>query len=106
MRKKARATLDAALVRKPGSAALQFQLAGLLDREHDAAGAMRAYENVVRLDPNHGAALSQLLYLRQRMADWHDVDPLRRRFREGIAAGMKSSTAAPSFRNSGLEATA
>jgi len=88
MRKKARATLDAALVRKPGSAALQFQLAGLLDREHDAAGAMRAYENVVRLDPNHGAALSQLLYLRQRMADWHDVDALRRRFREGIAAGM------------------
>ena len=88
MRKKARATLDAALVRKPGSAALQFQLGGLLDRDHDAAGAMRAYENVVRLDPNHGAALSQLLYLRQRMADWHDVDALRRRFRDGIAAGM------------------
>ena len=88
MRKKARATLDAALARKPGSAALQFQLAGLLERDNDPAGAMQAYENVVRLDPAHGAALSQLLYLRQRMADWHDLEALRGRFRDGIAAGM------------------
>ena len=65
MRRKARATLDAALARTPASAPLQFQLAGLLERENDPAGAMQAYENVVRLDARHGAALSQLLFLRQ-----------------------------------------
>ena len=85
MRKKARATLDAALARKPGSAALQFQLAALLEREDDAAGAMQAYDNVVRLDPQHGAALSQLLFLRQRLGDWHDLADLRRQFRQGVA---------------------
>jgi len=88
MRRKARATLDAALARTPASAPLQFQLAGLLERENDPAGAMQAYENVVRLDARHGAALSQLLFLRQRLGDWHDLPQLRRQFREGIAAGM------------------
>jgi predicted O-linked N-acetylglucosamine transferase (SPINDLY family) len=84
MRKKARATLDAALARKPNSAALQFQLAGLLERESELDQAMRAYENVVRLDPDHGAALSQLLFLRQRLGDWHDLAALRAQFRAGI----------------------
>ncbi len=88
MRRKARATLDAALARKPGSAALQFELAGLLERDGDAASAMQAYENVVRLERNNGAALSQLLFLRQRLGDWHDLDTLRERFREGIAAEL------------------
>ena len=86
MRRRARATLDAALARKPSSAALQFQLAGLLERENDLAAAMQAYENVVRLDAHHGAALSQLLFLRQRLGDWHDLDTLRRQFRDGIAS--------------------
>jgi predicted O-linked N-acetylglucosamine transferase (SPINDLY family) len=88
MRKKARATLDAALARKPDSAALQFQLATLLEREDDVAGAMQAYENAVRLDAGHGAALSQLLFLRMRVGDWHDLAALRRRFNDGVAAGM------------------
>jgi protein O-GlcNAc transferase len=88
MYRKARATLDIALARKPHSAALQFELAGLLERENDLDGAMKAYENVVRLEPAHGAALSQLLFLRQRLGDWHDLQALRKRFRDGIAAGM------------------
>jgi predicted O-linked N-acetylglucosamine transferase (SPINDLY family) len=85
MRKKARATLDAALARHPDSAALQFELAGLLERENEIESAMTAYEKVVRLEPSHGAALSQLLFLRQRTGDWHDLGALRARFREGIA---------------------
>ena len=87
MRKKARTTLDAALARHPGSGSLQFELAGLLERENDPAGAMQAYENAVRLDPKHGAALSQLLFLRQRLGDWHDLANLRKRFHDGVAAG-------------------
>jgi tetratricopeptide (TPR) repeat protein len=87
MRKKARTTLDSALARKPESAPLQFQLAGLLERENDPSGAMQAYANVVRLDPRHGAALSQLLFLRQRVGDWHDLKTLRTQFQDGVAAG-------------------
>ncbi|HLX28907.1 MAG TPA: tetratricopeptide repeat protein [Casimicrobiaceae bacterium] len=85
MRKKARATLDAALARKPDSSALNFQLADLLERENELERAMQSYEKVVRLDPMHGAALSQLLFLRQRIGDWHDLGALRARFREGVA---------------------
>lgn len=85
MRKKARATLDAALARKPDSAALNFQLADLLERENELERAMKSYEKVVQLDPMHGAALSQLLFLRQRIGDWHDLGALRTRFREGVA---------------------
>ncbi len=85
LRKKARATLDAGLARKPRSVALQFQLAGLLERENELDAAMQAYENVVRLEPDHGAALSQLLFLRQRTGVWHDLPELRKRFRDGIA---------------------
>lgn len=84
MRKKARATLDAALARKPDSPALNFQLADLLERENELERAMQSYENVVRLDPMHGAALSQVLFLRQRIGDWHDLAALRTRFREGV----------------------
>jgi len=87
MRRKARATLDAALARKPDSAPLQFQLADLLERENDTPGAMQAYANVVRIDPRHGAALSQLLFLRQRVGDWHDLKTLRAQFHDGVAAG-------------------
>ena len=86
MRKKARATLDAALARKPDSAALQFQLAQLLERDNELERAMQAYESVVRIDPRHGAALSQLLFLRQRVGDWHDLPALRRQFRDAVAA--------------------
>ena len=85
MRKKARATLDAALARKPDSAALQFELAGLLERENELERAMQAYASVVRLSPSHGAALSQLLFLRQRLGDWHDLPALRQQFRDGVA---------------------
>jgi protein O-GlcNAc transferase len=88
MRKKARATLDAALLRTPDSAALQFELAGLLERENELERAMQAYESVVRLAPSHGAALSQLVFLRQRLGDWHDLPALRKQFRDGVAHGL------------------
>ena len=88
MMKKARATLDAALARRPKSAPLQFQLAGLLERDNELERAMQAYEAVLQIDPKHGAALSQLLFLRQRIGDWHDIAALRRKFREGVAQGV------------------
>lgn len=88
MMARARATLDAALARKPQSAALRLELAGLLEREGDLDGAMATYAEAMRLEPGHGAALSQLMFLRQRNADWRDLDDLRKRFRDGVAAGV------------------
>lgn len=85
---RARATLDAALLRAPRSADLRFELAGLLERTGDTEGAMRAWEDVVRLEPDHGAALSRLLFLRQRLGDWHDLASLRQRFLDGVESGM------------------
>ncbi len=88
MMARARSTLDAALARTPRSAALRLELAGLLECEGDLAGAMDAYRDAMQLEPGHGAALSQLLFLRQRTADWRDLGDLRKRFRDGVAAGM------------------
>jgi len=83
----AKATLEAALARKPADVALRYELAGTLERLRDPAAAAAAYEQVLRLDAHHGAALSQLLLLRQQSADWHDLRSLRDRFTAGVAAG-------------------
>ena len=86
---KARQTLEKALARHPMSVALRFELAGLLEfRVADLAAAALAYEQVLRLDPQHGAALSQLTFLRARLADWRDRDALVARYRAGVAAAM------------------
>jgi predicted O-linked N-acetylglucosamine transferase (SPINDLY family) len=85
---RAQATLESALVRAPGDAVLRFQLAALLEENGALVPAADAYEQVTRLDPAQGAALSQLLFLRQRLADWHDLPELRRRFETGVANAM------------------
>jgi predicted O-linked N-acetylglucosamine transferase (SPINDLY family) len=77
----AKATLEAALARKPAHAGLRFELAGLLERRGELAAAADAYAQVLRIDPHHGAALSQLAFLRMRVADWHDLPALRERLR-------------------------
>ena len=86
---KARATLESALARHPTEPALRFQLAGLLDSRGHWADAATAYEQVLRLDAQNGAALGQLLFLRRRVADWHDLAALSERFERGIAANMR-----------------
>jgi len=85
---KAHVTLDAALARRPQSADLRFELAGLLEREGDATGAMRAWGDVLKIEPRQGAALSQLVFLRQRVGDWHDLVALRKRFEDGVASNV------------------
>ena len=80
-------TLTNALTRHPAHATLRFELAGVFERRNDWTSAASAYDQVLRIDPRNGAALSQLLFLRQRLCDWRDVRDLRARFRSGIAAG-------------------
>jgi protein O-GlcNAc transferase len=85
--KRARATLEEALARTPSSAPLHFELASLLETEGEPRAAVDAYAQTLRLDPEHGPALSQLLHLKRRLADWRDLAAYEQRFREAVANG-------------------
>jgi len=85
--KRARQTLEAALARNPTSASLRFDHASLLEDEGEPQAAAEAYAQVLRLDPHHGAALSQLLHLERWLGDWRDLSGYERRFREGVGKG-------------------
>jgi predicted O-linked N-acetylglucosamine transferase (SPINDLY family) len=86
---KARGTLESALVRHPTHAQLRFQLASLLDDQEEWQAAAQAYEQALRLDADSGAALGQLLFLRRRVADWHDLEDLQARFIAGVQRGQE-----------------
>jgi predicted O-linked N-acetylglucosamine transferase (SPINDLY family) len=86
---KARHTFETALARLPMSVALRFELASLLEhRIRDLPAAAAAYEQTLRIDPNHGAALSQLTFLRGKLADWRDREQLVQRYRDGVQAAL------------------
>jgi len=51
------------------------------------AAAADAYERALRLNPNDGRALSQLLFLRRRLWDWHDLDELSNRLQAAVVDG-------------------
>ena len=85
--KRARQTLEAALARNPTSASLRFDYASLLEDEGEPQAAAEAYAQTLRLEPDHGPALSQLLHLKRWLGDWRDLDRYERRFREGVAKG-------------------
>ncbi len=88
---KARRTLEDALARQPMSAPLRFELANLLEYKlDDPVGAAAAYAQVLRIEPGHGAALSQLTFLCGGLADWRDHDDLVERYRAGVAAGARN----------------
>ena len=84
---RARATLESALARTPGSAALRFEYASLLERLREPLAAAEAYRQAIRLDPDHGPALSQLVHLERWTADWRELGAHEQRVRDGIAAG-------------------
>lgn len=88
---KARATLEKALVRVPLSRALRFELASLLEYKLGAPeAAVAEYEQVLKLDPRHGPTLSQLAFLRGRLADWRDRLTLVQRYRDAVAVGTSA----------------
>ncbi len=86
---RSRETLNNALARMPMSTALRFELASLLEYKLGRpAEAVDTYEQILRLDPSHGAALSQLAFLRGRLADWRGRDALVRRYDAAVASGV------------------
>jgi predicted O-linked N-acetylglucosamine transferase (SPINDLY family) len=85
---KGRQTLETALHRLPTSVPLRFELGSVLEYHLDSPGeAVEAYEQALRIDPLHGPTLSQLAFLRARLADWRGRDELVARYRKAAAAG-------------------
>ena len=84
---RARTTLEAALARNPASAPLRFEYAGVLENAGEPEAAAHAYAQAVRLDPGHGPALSQLLFVKRWLADWQDLGTLEQQFSDGVARG-------------------
>ncbi len=86
---KARRTLDKALARHPMSATLRFELASVLEfKLAELPAAVTAYEQAIGADPDHGPSLSQLSFLKGRLADWRGRDELVARYRAGVEAGL------------------
>jgi predicted O-linked N-acetylglucosamine transferase (SPINDLY family) len=67
---------------------LYFQRAGIEQRQGLLSAAAQSLEHALQLEPKNGAVLSELLFLRKQLADWHDLGSLRERFRAGVAAGQ------------------
>jgi len=84
-------TLTALLTRRkddPAVFPLYFQRAGIEQRQGLLPAAAQSFEHALKLEPKNDAALSELLFLRKQLADWHDLAALRERFRAGVAAGQ------------------
>ncbi len=85
----ARTTLATALTRngeRPEAAPLYFQRASVEQQQGKFVEASSSLERVLQLDSGAAGALSELLFLRKQLADWHDLGVLRARFRAGVAA--------------------
>ncbi|HEV2978517.1 MAG TPA: tetratricopeptide repeat protein [Casimicrobiaceae bacterium] len=85
----ARTTLATALTRngeRPDAAPLYFQRASVEQQQGKLLEASSSLERVLQLDSAAPGALSELLFLRKQLADWHDLGDLRARFRAGVAA--------------------
>lgn len=86
------ATLERALADRgaqPGTAPLHFQRAQIEQRQGRITAAARSLEQVLKLDGGSNPALSELLFIRKQLVDWHDLDALRAQFRAGIVAGTR-----------------
>ena len=76
----AKATLDAALGAPADVDAAQVPARRRARSLGEFGAAMRDYQDVVQLDPDDGAALSQLVFLKRRLADWRGLPALEAAF--------------------------
>ncbi len=79
----ARAVLDHALARIDHPA-LRIERARLSDARHDEAAALADHRAVLISTPNEQTALSDLVFLKKRVADWKGLGELQTRFRDGV----------------------
>lgn len=70
-----------------------FAAGQALEDAENLEGAVKAYERALLLTPNDGPVLGQLLFLRRRLCDWHDLDDLSARLQQAATDG--SSVVSP-----------
>lgn len=74
----------------PGDARFPYQLGMLAEQAGEAAA---AHARALARDPDHHAALAQLVFLKRQLCDWTDLDPLSHRLR--AALGQDAQGIAP-----------
>lgn len=62
-----------------------FQAGLMLDSSNQLDAAAQAYARAVRVAPDNGAALSQLIFTKRRLCDWHDLDALSEQLHRAVA---------------------
>ena len=72
----ARASFERALALRPDDPLILANLASALNAEQRYAEALPLAEKAVALDPASAVALNLLLYVRQQICDWRDLDRL------------------------------
>jgi predicted O-linked N-acetylglucosamine transferase (SPINDLY family) len=76
----------------PTDARYPYQLALAFDDQGDYAAAIGAYEQTLRLRPDFWPALSQLVYLKRRLCDWHGLAPWSKQLLDGVDRGADGIT--------------
>jgi predicted O-linked N-acetylglucosamine transferase (SPINDLY family) len=76
----------------PADARYHYQLALTLDQRGEHAGAMRSYEQALAVRPDFWPALSQLVYLKRRLCDWHGLNALSQRLVAAVDTGADGVT--------------
>ena len=76
----------------PGNAQYHYQFALALGEHGDFAAALREYDTCLQVSPEFWPALSQLVYLRRRLCDWHALPPLSQRLLDGVDRGAVGIT--------------
>ncbi len=75
----------------PNDARFAYQCGLMAEELKQPAAAADAHARALNLDPRMDAALSQLVFLRRQLCDWHDIDALATRLRARVrerAAGI------------------
>lgn len=76
----------------PADARYHYQLALALEDQGDFTQALRTYERTLELKPDFWPALSQLVFLKRRLCDWHQLAPLSQRLLGGVDNGATGIT--------------
>jgi predicted O-linked N-acetylglucosamine transferase (SPINDLY family) len=69
-----------------------FQAGLMLDESHRLDAASQAYARALRVAPDNGAALSQLVFAKRRLCDWTELDGLSEQLHQAVAAGRADVT--------------
>jgi len=73
----------------PNDARFPYQLGILVEQAKHHAEAAAAHARALAHDPNHHAALAQLVFLKRQLCDWNGLDALSQRLRTALGQGAE-----------------